>query len=110
LSRESTELATPLSQRAKAQTQTPSPSGCKTAPPVTQTEVPLTMPTPSVVYSYLVDLPTEQGEYVNDAPHSFRQHSVADVDNIDAVNQQINTERGGVPSGCYVGWWTAGRQ
>jgi hypothetical protein len=110
LSRESTELATSFSQGAKAQTQTPSAPGCKTTPSITQAEVSLTMPTPSAVYSYLVDLPANQGEYVNDAPHSFRQHSVADINDIDAINQQINTERGSVPLGCYVGWWAAGRQ
>lgn len=63
------------------------------------------MPTPSRVYSYLVDLPAEQGEYVNDAPHSFRQHSVADINNVDAIKQQIYAERGVVPPGCCVEWW-----
>ncbi len=48
----------------------------------------------------------DQGDVVAYAPHDFREHIVLDIYNKQSVNEQIYLERKGVPSGCYVEWYS----
>lgn len=48
----------------------------------------------------------DQGEVVDYAPHDFREHTVLDIYDKQSVNEQIYLERKGVPSGCYVEWYS----
>lgn len=57
------------------------------------------------ILSYLVKF-GDQGEVVDYAPHDFREHTVLDIYDKQSVNEQIYLERKGVPSGCYVEWYS----
>ena len=61
---------------------------------------------PQLIHSYVVDVAIAPGEYVNDAPRSFRQHYVEDVSNPEKVMEQIINERGNVPMGSVIEWWS----
>ena len=65
---------------------------------------------PNLIHSYLVDVATTPGEYVNDAPRSFRQHYVNDVSNPGKVMEQIIRERGDAPMGSVIEWWSGAVQ
>jgi hypothetical protein len=50
------------------------------------------------VISYLVR--TE-----SDSPFDFRLHEVPDVNDEDAVRNQVHNERGNMPPGAHLGWF-----
>jgi hypothetical protein len=65
---------------------------------------------PQLIHSYIIDVPTVQGEWVNDSPRGWRQHLVEDVSQPGVVMEQIIRERGNVPVGSVIEWWSGSVQ
>jgi hypothetical protein len=56
------------------------------------------------VISYVYNIPGADGEVVNDMPYAYRQHTVPDVYDADAISAQVQNERGNVPPGTHLTW------
>ena len=56
------------------------------------------------VISYIYDVSCDLGEVVDDMPHSYRQHTVANVHDEVAIAAQVRAERTDVPEGSFVDW------
>ena len=40
----------------------------------------------------------------DDMPRGYRQHVVADINDADAVTEQVKTDRGNMPANLFLGW------
>ena len=51
------------------------------------------------VISYVYNLSDFQ-----DMPREYRQHVVADINNADAITEQVKADRGNMPANLFLGW------
>ena len=51
------------------------------------------------VISYVYNLSDFQ-----DMPREYRQHAVADINDADAITEQVKADRGNVPTNLFLGW------